>query len=92
MAKSKTLYVCSNCGFESSKWNGRCQNCGEWITFEETQAVSSSKVVSGFSQQSRSLVEKIATLSEIDVDSDVRYYTGVSELDRVLGGGLVKGR
>ncbi|MBE6843386.1 MAG: DNA repair protein RadA [Oscillospiraceae bacterium] len=91
MAKSKTLYVCSNCGFESSKWNGRCQNCGEWNTFEETQAVSSSKVVSGFSQQSRSLVEKIATLSEIDVDSDVRYYTGVSELDRVLGGGLVKG-
>ncbi len=91
MAKSKTMYVCSNCGFESSKWNGRCQNCGEWNTFEETEAVSASKVVSGFSQQSRSLVEKIATLSEIDVDSDVRYYTGVSELDRVLGGGLVKG-
>ena len=90
MAKARNLYVCRNCGFESPKWNGRCQNCGEWNTFEETEVVSTSRNSS--SQQSvKSLSDKISTLSEVGVDSDIRYHTGVSELDRVLGGGLVKG-
>lgn len=93
MAKSKTLYICSNCGYESSKWNGRCQNCGEWNTFEETEAVSPVRTSSTFSQQQsvRTLSDKLSTLAEIGSDMDVRYHTGISELDRVLGGGLVKG-
>lgn len=93
MAKSKTLYVCSNCGYESSKWNGRCQNCGEWNTFEETDPVPVAKSgpAAYSSAKVKPLTEQLSTLFEIDVDTDVRYHTGVSELDRVLGGGLVKG-
>lgn len=94
MARSKVLYVCSNCGFESSKWNGKCTNCGEWNTFEETEPVASVKTSSSFSQQQtsvKSLSDKLSRLGEIGADTDVRYHTGLSELDRVLGGGLVKG-
>lgn len=89
MAKSKTIFVCNQCGFESGKWNGRCQECGAWNSFEETdQAVS---VRTGSARKTSDLTDKIMELSEIDVDSDVRYETGIGELDRVLGGGLVKG-
>ena len=94
MARSKILYVCSNCGFESSKWNGRCTNCGEWNTFEETEPVALVKTSSSYSQQQtsvKSLSDKLSRLGEIGADTDVRYHTGLSELDRVLGGGLVKG-
>ncbi len=93
MARSKLLYVCSNCGFESSKWNGRCTNCGEWNTFEEKEAVDV-KTTSSFSRQQAaapSLADKLSRLGEIGADTDVRYDTGLSELNRVLGGGLVKG-
>ena len=94
MARSKLLYVCSNCGFESSKWNGRCTNCGEWNTFEETEPASPAKTSSSFSRQQSSgknLSDKLSKLGEVGTDTDVRYNTGLSELDRVLGGGLVKG-
>ncbi|MBR3026329.1 MAG: DNA repair protein RadA [Oscillospiraceae bacterium] len=93
MARSKLLYVCSNCGFESSKWNGRCNNCGEWNTFEERETVDV-KTTSSFSRQQSaapSLADKLSRLGEIGADTDVRYDTGLSELNRVLGGGLVKG-
>ena len=89
MAKSKTIFICNQCGFESGKWNSRCQECGAWNSFEETeQAVS---VRTGSARKTSDLTDKIMELSEIDVDSDVRYETGIGELDRVLGGGLVKG-
>lgn len=91
MAKLKQVYVCSNCGYESAKWNGRCPNCGEWNTFEETTAAvvsSKSKTSSKISDVSSG----IRAINEIDGSFDeVRYSTGLSELDRVLGGGLVKG-
>lgn len=89
MAKPKTIFVCSECGYECAKWNGRCPECGEWNTFEEMeQAVS---VKTGAVRKKVDLTDKILELAEIDVDSDVRYETGIGELDRVLGGGLVKG-
>lgn len=89
MAKPKTVYVCNQCGYECAKWNGRCSECGEWNTFEEMeQAVS---VKTGAVRKKNDLTDRILELSEIDVDADVRYQTGISELDRVLGGGLVKG-
>ena len=89
MAKPKTVYVCNQCGYESAKWNGRCPECGEWNTFEEMeQAVS---VKTGAVRKKNDLTDKIMELSDIDADSDVRYKTGIGELDRVLGGGLVKG-
>ena len=87
--KSNTLYVCSECGFVSSKWNGKCQSCGAWNSFEETEIRQSAK--GGASRRSADLSAKITELSQIDVNDDVRYNTGIGELDRVLGGGLVKG-
>lgn len=89
MAKSKTIFVCNQCGFESGKWNGRCQECGAWNSFEETEQTVS--VRTGSARKTSDLTDKIMELSEIDVDSDVRYETGIGEFDRVLGGGLVKG-
>ncbi len=94
MAKPKSLFVCSNCGAESSKWNGRCPSCGEWNTVEEQEyvpPVKSGKPSAGNSS-GKTAESEIKNLSEIDADSsDVRYKTGLRELDRVLGGGLVKG-
>lgn len=94
MAKVKSVYVCSSCGYESAKWNGRCPDCGEWNTFEEREATVR-KTSSGKAAQSTVSsysLETIKTLSDINSDADeVRYNTGLAELDRVLGGGLVKG-
>ena len=91
MAKSKFVYICSQCGYESSKWNGKCPSCGAWNSFEEELAdsVNASKGIS--SQAAADLSDKIMELEDIGVDSDVRYDTGTGELNRVLGGGLVKG-
>jgi DNA repair protein RadA/Sms len=89
MAKSRTVYECNQCGCQSAKWNGRCPDCGSWNSFEEVEQVTTSK--SSSSKKSVDLTDKILELAEIDVDSDVRYKTGIGEFDRVLGGGLVKG-
>ena len=87
MAKSKNVYTCNQCGFESSKWNGKCPSCNAWNSFEESVAIQSKGSVSLVSDLSDHILE----LSEIQYDTDVRYDTGLSELNRVLGGGLVKG-
>lgn len=86
MAKSKSLYICSACGYESVKWYGCCPGCGEWNTMNEE--------ILSQSVTSRSSNTKAATalkLDEIHSDKGVRYKTGLNELDRVLGGGIVKG-
>lgn len=84
MAKQKTYYVCSECGREFPKWMGKCSECGAWNTLEEVVTDVSAKASSA-----RSV--KYSKLSEISYDEDVRYDTGSKELNRVLGGGLVKG-
>ena len=91
MSKAKSVFICRSCGYESPKWNGRCPSCGEWNTFEETEPVvlkssSSARTASRVSQ-------KAVNLNDVDLTetSEVRYKTGFNELDRVLGGGLVKG-
>lgn len=90
MAKVKSVFVCSQCGFESSKWNGRCPNCNEWNTFEEVEPVLAKS--SRTSGKAKDISDKIMSLSSVDYKVDeVRYTTGLKELDRVLGGGLVKG-
>ena len=93
--KIKTVYVCRECGFESSKWNGRCQSCGEWNTFEEQTVQPTSAGKSSFKNAaapgSMDLSSSIKDLSSVDTDDEIRYSTGINELDRVLGGGLVKG-
>ena len=87
-AKNKIVYICSNCGFESAKWAGKCPDCGEWNTMnEEIKAPAAPASKSGASARS----VKTYALSEITADEEIRYQTGLTELDRVLGGGIVKG-
>ncbi len=85
--KSKLHYVCSQCGYESAKWYGCCPECGEWNTMNEEIAVSSIQ-----SKTKPVLTNAVAQkISEISGDDEIRYKTGLPELDRVLGGGIVKG-
>ena len=86
--KTKTVFVCSNCGYESAKWLGKCPACNEWNSFYEE------KVTGTVSSSSGEKVKKSVTprkLKEREGISEVRISTGIGELDRVLGGGLVKG-
>ncbi len=87
--KSRTVYVCSECGFESAKWAGKCSGCGAWNTMEEDVVVpqkNSTSLSSAFRNTA-----KAVPLSQIDFEGESRTVTGISELDRVLGGGIVKG-
>ncbi len=89
MAKIRSVYVCSNCEYENSKWLGKCPHCGEWNTFEEVvkQAESSPSAVRTAAVYGVSPKK----ISEIETNDEFRYNTGLNELDRVLGGGIVKG-
>ncbi|MGN0579505.1 MAG: DNA repair protein RadA [Ruminococcus sp.] len=90
MAKSKYIYICNQCGYESSKWNGKCPSCGAWNSFEEELAERSSPSASSTGMV-HDLSDSILELESIGTDDDIRYDTGLAELNRVLGGGLVKG-
>lgn len=86
--KSKTVYICTECGYESSKWIGKCSGCGAWNTMEEQIAAPAVKT---FGQLSAVAPAKAKPLSEISYTDEERTVTGIKELDRVLGGGIVKG-
>ena len=88
MAKIKTSYICSECGFESPKWYGKCPSCGEWNTLNEELNTQQPK--SGFSN-SFSTVNQVLALDDICGENDERIPTKIEEFDRVLGGGIVKG-
>lgn len=88
MAKPRTLFICRECGQEYPKWNGRCTACGAWNTIEESAPVVVGK--GGYSSVSAGEF-KYSRIGEISYKDETRYGTGISELDRVLGGGLVKG-
>ena len=85
-SKTKTVYICNECGYESAKWLGKCPSCNNWNTLEE-------QVVSLVKGTTYSVVTSAAAtpLSKISTLDEPRYVTGISELDRVLGGGIVKG-
>ena len=89
MAKQKTIYVCKECGGETVNWAGKCPHCGEWNTLSEMKMESSS----GRGRNSRQFVraQQPVLLSKIDDELEIRFSTGISELDRVLGGGAVTG-
>lgn len=88
-AKAKTTYVCTSCGFESVKWYGKCPGCGEWNTMEEQlREATPTKSKGSFSA---SHVSHPIPITGLDETEEHRYHTGMSELDRVLGGGIVKG-
>ena len=89
MAKTKTVFYCTSCGNETPKWQGRCPACGAWNTLEEhiEKPVAAGKAKSAPVGQSR----KPQRISEVDCDDEIRFSTGMGELDRVLGGGAVAG-
>lgn len=97
MAKTKSTYVCQNCGAKRTRWEGRCSDCGEWNTFvEEVSSTSARKgwVGGPSAKTNASNLMAMDVYNLIDtpsLDSGQRTSTGLSEVDRVLGGGLVKG-
>lgn len=92
MAKQKELYICQECGHESAKWMGKCPVCGTWNSFSAVTPLTGT--AAAFSR-GKTGVARPAPVSSIREDISggdaIRYTTGLSELDRVLGGGLVKG-
>ena len=89
--KIKSIYVCSECGYETAKWLGKCPSCGEWNTLnEEIRETAKAGTVKPERRMSSSY-SKPMTINEISTDDEQRYFTGSKELDRVLGGGIVKG-
>ncbi|PCH86122.1 MAG: DNA repair protein RadA [Piscirickettsiaceae bacterium] len=91
VAKTKTLYHCRECGASATKWAGQCQDCSGWNTLEESSMSSSSKNnrFSGYADQA--LSAQVETLSDVATTQVARIKSGLDELDRVLGGGIVPG-
>jgi DNA repair protein RadA/Sms len=89
MPKNKTVFVCQNCGAESPKWIGRCPSCKEWNTYHE-------EIIAPVSSRNRTFIQDIRKrepliLDNVQADEKNRHKTGISELDRILGGGMVSG-
>ena len=89
MAKIKSVYICSECGYESPKWYGKCPSCNEWNTMNEEIVDKSSSTVQKTKRVST--YTRPVSINSIDTTDEQRYFTGSKELDRVLGGGIVKG-
>ena len=92
MPKSVTKYVCQNCGYTSLRWIGKCPECDSWNSFvEEIIHTDKRKPVSKPGTKSDFKIQGLSKVSDIDVKEDKRTTTGITELDRVLGGGIVSG-
>lgn len=91
--KQKTLFYCTECGNETPKWAGKCPACGAWNTIVEQPEPAVSAKSGGRSGGSRGRLTapKAQPVTELDSDEEIRFPTGMGELDRVLGGGAVKG-
>ena len=90
MAKSNSVFVCNECGYEAAKWLGKCPACNSWNTFFEQKIVKDNgKSGIGKDKQIRSVTP--SKLNSFVGKDAVRTSTGFEELDRVLGGGIVKG-
>lgn len=87
MAKIKTKYVCQECGYISPKWMGRCPECENWNSFVE-EIIEKNKGIAGSNIET---VQRPVKLKNIELEMENRFTTSITELDRVLGGGIVKG-
>ena len=87
--KEKTKFYCTECGNESGKWYGQCPACGSWNTLVEAPAASKNK--SGSAKASAVRLSRARPINDIDTQEEIRFSTGIGELDRVLGGGAVRG-
>ncbi|MCI9528270.1 MAG: DNA repair protein RadA [Angelakisella sp.] len=90
-SKAKTVYVCTQCGCEAPKWQGKCPDCGSWNSFVEETRVTGGSAAKSAAAERRAAPAKVRPLAEVSADESVRYRTGMKELDRVLGGGIVPG-
>ena len=86
MAKTKTIYSCTECGGQTLKWQGQCPHCSAWNTLVETVADKPATRYQPLAEPSR-----LTTLKQVDAEEEPRRSTTIAELDRVLGGGLVRG-
>ena len=91
MAKNKTVYYCTQCGNETPKWQGRCLACGAWNTIVEQPAPAAESKKKAGGSLSTSPLRKPRPMDDVEATDELRFPTGMSELDRVLGGGAVKG-
>ncbi len=87
-SKLKTVYICNECGYESAKWMGQCQGCRKWNTLSE-EVIAPAKP--NMSVGGTAIAAKAQPIGQISFENEHRYKTGIAELDRVLGGGIVKG-
>ena len=87
MAKVKSVFVCSSCGYESAKWLGKCPACNEWNSFYEEKLAKDN--LKSSSEKRKSVIPQ--SLNSVESKQSVRISTGIGELNRVLGGGLVEG-
>ena len=84
--KNKTVFKCSNCGYESSKWVGRCPECDSWNTFEEREIQNQKNTRSASARVTKPIIK----LTEVKAGNSDRIVTGIIEFNRVMGGGIVK--
>jgi len=92
MAKVRSIFFCTECGNETAKWAGKCPACGAWNTIVEQESTAKTKSRGSSSSRSTPFHSiKALSLTEIETDTEIRFSTGMKELDRVLGGGAVKG-
>jgi DNA repair protein RadA/Sms len=91
VAKSKTLFFCQSCGYESPKWIGKCPSCQSWNSFVEEVVSKNESDKNAWRQDSKNKVNKPKTLNEIESTGEIRISTPDQELNRVLGGGIVPG-
>ena len=89
MAKTKTVFFCTACGNETPKWQGKCPACGAWNTLEEH--VEKPAAPGRAKAASHGVAKKAKTIEQVDTGDEIRFSTGMGELDRVLGGGAVEG-
>ncbi|QCU89629.1 DNA repair protein RadA [Thiomicrorhabdus sediminis] len=91
MAKQKTAYVCTDCGAEYSQWQGQCQSCKAWNTLKEIKLGAAKKSAKATVGYAGAADNEVQSLNQVDLAEVPRINTGMSELDRVLGGGIVPG-
>ena len=91
--KSKTTYICRECGYKSPKWLGKCPSCGSWNTMDETLVTPEKKTsaTKALVRENTAPARMPKKIGEVKAGFETRYKTGLKELDRVLGGGIVKG-
>ena len=91
MAKQKTVFCCTECGNETANWSGRCPKCGSWNTLKEVTFDTSRQKGRDTKPHPSVDIRTPKKLADLDVSSEIRFTTGISEFDRVLGGGAVTG-